>query len=177
MTNCKIFRSTRHRRADVVGNKARITSLSVTVCKPLRLRPKSDPDDILLVLSGGAPLVLRGLYAHENPYFDSGSLAAEYRIRLCWSGRPVPEKAEGGPPSGRPGAVLDESNAERFGQKAAGSSDTLTYDKAGPYVTNMQAADPDNDGKFTKSEFMEACKKGLVQAGQQARRNRRRSNA
>jgi len=41
----------------------------------------------------------------------------------------------------------------------------------------MQAADPDNDGKFTKSEFMEACKKGLVQAGQQARRNRRRSNA
>ena len=49
--------------------------------------------------------------------------------------------------------------------KAAGSSDTLTYDKAGPYVTNMQAADPDNDGKFTKSEFMEACKKGLVQAG------------
>jgi len=93
------------------------------------------------------------------------------------AGAPVPEKSEGGPPSGRPGAVLDESKCGAVWSKGAGSSDTLTYDKAGPYVTNMQAADPDNDGKFTKSEFMEACKKGLVQAGQQARRNRRRSNA
>jgi len=33
----------------------------------------------------------------------------------------VPEKAEGGPPSGRPGAVLDESNAERFGQRRLGA--------------------------------------------------------
>ena len=79
-------------------------------------------------------------------------------------GAPVPEKPEGGPPSGRPGAVLDESNCAAVWSKAAGGSDTLTYDKTGPYVTNMQAADPDNDGKFTKTEFMDACKKGLVQA-------------
>ena len=25
---------------------------------------------------------MRGVYAHENPHFDGGSLAAEYRIRL-----------------------------------------------------------------------------------------------
>jgi len=37
------------------------------------------------------------------------------------AGAPVPEKADGGPPSGRPGAVLDESNAERFGQRRLGA--------------------------------------------------------
>jgi hypothetical protein len=78
------------------------------------------------------------------------------------AGAPAPEKPAGGPPSGRPGAVLDESKCGAV-WSAAGGSDTLTYDKAGPYVTNMQAADPDNDGKFTKTEFMDACKKGLVQ--------------
>jgi hypothetical protein len=131
----------------------------------------------LLVLGGGAPLVLRGVYAHENPYFDSGSLAAEYRIRLCWSGRPGSRESGGWSAFWPTGCSAGREQCGAVWSKAAGSSDTLTYDKAGPYVTNMQAADPDNDGKFTKSEFMEACKKGLVQAGQQARRNRRRSNA
>ena len=37
------------------------------------------------------------------------------------AGAPVPEKSEGGPPSGRPGAVLDESNAERFGPRGLGA--------------------------------------------------------
>jgi len=106
------------------------------------------------------------------------------RQSCCWiPDTPLLERAPGSRESGGWSAFWPtgcSAGREQCGavwSKAAGSSDTLTYDKAGPYVTNMQAADPDNDGKFTKSEFMEACKKGLVQAGQQARRNRRRSNA
>ena len=34
--------------------------------------------------------------------------------------------------------------------------------RATPYVTDLQAADPDNDGYVNKTEFMDACKKGLV---------------
>jgi hypothetical protein len=78
------------------------------------------------------------------------------------AGAPVPPEPEGGPPSGRPGAVLDDTKCQDVWTKAGGS-DSLSYDKAGPYVTNLKLADPDGDGKFTKDEFMAACKIGLVQ--------------
>jgi hypothetical protein len=38
----------------------------------------------------------------------------------------------------------------------------LSYDRARPYITNLKRAAPDNDGKFTKAEFIDACKRGLV---------------
>jgi hypothetical protein len=44
----------------------------------------------------------------------------------------------------------------------AGGSDSLSYDKVGPYITNLKQADPDGDGQVTKAEFMGACKMGLV---------------
>jgi hypothetical protein len=77
-------------------------------------------------------------------------------------GAPVPPDPQPGPPSGRPGAVLDETKCQDVWTKAGGT-DSLSYDKAGPYITNLKLADPDNDGKFTKTEFMAACKMGLVQ--------------
>ena len=40
---------------------------------------------------------------------------------------------------------------------------TIDASQAQGYVTNFKAADPDNDGTLTKTEFQAACAKGLVQ--------------
>ena len=48
--------------------------------------------------------------------------------------------------------------------EAAAGEDRLSYDKATPYVSDLQAADPDNDGHFDETEFVAACQKGLVQS-------------
>jgi hypothetical protein len=65
------------------------------------------------------------------------------------AGAPGPEGAQAAPPSGRPSAVLDNAKCQDVWTKAGGG-DSLSYDKAGPYVTNLKRADPDGDGKFTK---------------------------
>ena len=46
--------------------------------------------------------------------------------------------------------------------KAANGSNSLSYENAIPYILNLKVADPDNDGVVTKSEFIDACNKGLV---------------
>jgi hypothetical protein len=68
----------------------------------------------------------------------------------------------GPPPTSNP-AALDESECRAVWSEAAAGEDRLGYDKAAPYVTDLQAADPDNDGYFDKTEFIDACQKGLVQ--------------
>ncbi len=40
---------------------------------------------------------------------------------------------------------------------------TIDASQAQGYVTNFKAADADNDGTLTKTEFQAACAKGLVQ--------------
>ncbi len=40
---------------------------------------------------------------------------------------------------------------------------TIDASQAQGYVSNFKAADPDNDGTLTKTEFQAACAKGLVQ--------------
>ena len=57
---------------------------------------------------------------------------------------------------------LGESDCQAIWSGAAAGEDKLSYDKATPYVTDLQGADPDNDGYFNKTEFMDACQKGLV---------------
>jgi hypothetical protein len=71
----------------------------------------------------------------------------------------VPEKPEGGPPSGRPGSVLDGSKCKTVWSLTERQGDTLSQDKAAPF----QMVDTNNDGKITGAEFLEGCKKGLVQ--------------
>ena len=58
--------------------------------------------------------------------------------------------------------ALGESDCQAIWSLAVRDDDRLSYDKATPYVTNLQAADPDNDGYVDKTEFMDACQKGLV---------------
>jgi Dolichyl-phosphate-mannose-protein mannosyltransferase len=62
------------------------------------------------------------------------------------------------------GADAEQScmECDRFWIKAANGSNTLSYENAIPYILNLKLADPDNDGVFTKSEFIDACNKGLV---------------
>ena len=61
-------------------------------------------------------------------------------------------------------AALDESDCRAIWSEQAAGEDRLSYDKAAPYVGDLQAADPDNDGHFDETEFVAACQKGLVQS-------------
>jgi 4-amino-4-deoxy-L-arabinose transferase-like glycosyltransferase len=47
--------------------------------------------------------------------------------------------------------------------KAANGTNSLSYEKAISYILDLKVADPDDDGVFTKKEFIDACTQGLVQ--------------
>jgi len=66
------------------------------------------------------------------------------------------------PLSSQSDAALGGSDCQTIWSLAVPDNDRLSYDKAAPYVTDLEAADPDNDGYFNKTEFMDACQKGLV---------------
>lgn len=74
---------------------------------------------------------------------------------LAGGGAPVPEQPEGGPPSGRPTAILDDTKCQEVWGKAQSN--------AAPYVLNFQMADADKDGSISEAEFKAACGKGWVQ--------------
>ena len=67
------------------------------------------------------------------------------------------------PPSGRPGAVLDDAKCTSVWSMTERDGDTLSEGKAAPFIVNFKMVDADNDGKITEAEFKEGCKKGLVQ--------------
>jgi hypothetical protein len=75
-----------------------------------------------------------------------------------------PSDREGKPLSSQSSAAPDESECRAVWSEAAAGEDRLSYDKEAPYVTNLQAAGPDNDGYFNETEFVDACQKGLVQS-------------
>jgi hypothetical protein len=66
-------------------------------------------------------------------------LSASYAF--AGAGAPVPATPEGGPPSGKPGAILDDCKCKEVWSKAAGGQSELSADKAGPYVVNIQKVD------------------------------------
>jgi hypothetical protein len=92
-------------------------------------------------------------------------LAMPQGFSSAFAGGGDPSNAE--PLSNQPDAALDESDCQAIWSGAAAGEDRLSYDKATPYVTDLQAADPDNDGYFNKAEFMGACQKGLVHSASQ----------
>jgi hypothetical protein len=79
------------------------------------------------------------------------------------AGAPVPEKPEGGPPSGRPGAVLDPDKCKAVWSLTEREGDTLSQDKAAPFIVNFTMVDTNKDGKVSQDEFTDGCAKGLVQ--------------
>jgi hypothetical protein len=66
--------------------------------------------------------------------------------------------------SSGPTSVLDDATCQDIWAKVVGGGNSLSYQKAGPYIKNLELADPDNDNEISKTEFLDACKKGLVQS-------------
>ena len=87
-------------------------------------------------------------------------LSAGYALGGPGSGEP---RTPGDPESGRPSQILDESKCEEVWSQTDREGDALSMGKAAPFVVNFALLDTDDDGKLTKAEFKEGCKKGLVQ--------------
>ena len=81
---------------------------------------------------------------------------------IAGGGAPVPERPEGGPPSGRPGAVLDDEKCTAVWEITQREGDTLVKGKAAPYIVNFEMVDADGDGKVTQDEFKKGCSKGWI---------------
>ena len=80
------------------------------------------------------------------------------------AGAPVPEGSQKPEPSGRPSAVLDDAKCNSVWKMASPNGDTISEDKAVPYVVNFQMVDTSKDGKITQDEFKAGCSKGWIQA-------------
>jgi len=79
-------------------------------------------------------------------------------------GAPVPEGSQSGEPSGRPSAVLDDAARQSVWKMASPNGDTLSGDKAVPFIVNFQMVDTDADGKISAAEFKTGCGKGWIQS-------------
>ena len=88
-------------------------------------------------------------------------MSAGYAV--AGAGAPVPEGSQTPPPSGRPSAVLDDAKCESVWKMASPNGDTLSQDKAVPYVVNFELVDSDKDGKISADEFKAGCEKGWIQ--------------
>jgi hypothetical protein len=79
-------------------------------------------------------------------------------------GAPVPEGSQSGEPSGRPSAVLDDAACQSVWKLASADGDTLSSDKALPYILISRWSIADKDGKISAAEFKTRCGKGWVQS-------------
>ena len=82
---------------------------------------------------------------------------------MAGAGAPVPEGSQNPPPSGRPSAPLDDAACQEVWKMASPNGDTLSKDKATPFVVNYQMVDTDKDGKISAAEFKTGCGKGWIQ--------------
>jgi EF hand len=80
------------------------------------------------------------------------------------AGDPIPQGSQADAPSGRPSAVLDDTKCQSVWKMATPNGDTLSGDKAVPYIVNFQMVDTDKDGKISAAEFKTGCGKGWVQS-------------
>jgi hypothetical protein len=76
------------------------------------------------------------------------------------AGAPVPEGSQNPPPSGRPSAPLDDAACQDVWKMAAPAGDTLSKDKATPFVVNYEMVDADKDGAFP-NRIPSRLRKGL----------------
>jgi hypothetical protein len=64
--------------------------------------------------------------------------------------------------SGRPSAALNPEQCEAIWKNAVPSGDLLAKSAAAPFIVNFAQVDKDGSGDISKSEFLDACAKGLV---------------
>ena len=82
---------------------------------------------------------------------------------LAGAGAPVPEGSQTPPPSGRPSATLDDAACQSAWKMASPNGDTLSKDKATPFVVNYDMVDTSKDGAISADEFKTGCSKGWIQ--------------
>jgi hypothetical protein len=78
-------------------------------------------------------------------------------------GAPGPEGSQNAPPSGRPSAILDNATCATVWKMASPNGDTLSKDKATPFVINYEMVDTYKDGKISQAEFQAGCGQGWIQ--------------
>ena len=64
--------------------------------------------------------------------------------------------------SGRPSAVLNDTQCQAVWTMASPNGAAISKDQAVPYIVNFTMVDVDGDGNITADEFKAACGKGLV---------------
>jgi len=79
-------------------------------------------------------------------------------------GAPVPEGSQKDAPSGRPGKILSEAECTKAWETAGPDGDTLSKDKATPFILNFQMVDSSKDAKISADEWKDGCAKGWVSA-------------
>ena len=79
-------------------------------------------------------------------------------------GAAPPEGSQDPEPSGRPGKVLSEAECQKAWEAASPDGDTLSEDKATPFILNFQMVDSSKDAKISAEEWKDACAKGWVSA-------------
>ncbi|MEZ5828732.1 MAG: hypothetical protein R3D30_05870 [Hyphomicrobiales bacterium] len=79
-------------------------------------------------------------------------------------GAPVPEGSQADDPSGRPGKILTEAECTKAWETAGPDGDTLSQDKATPFILNFQMVDTSKDAKISAEEWKEGCAKGWISA-------------
>src|SRR5262245_65781241 len=66
--------------------------------------------------------------------------------------------------SGRPSAALNPEQCVAIWKNAVPSGDLLAQSAAAPFIVNFTQVDKDGSGDISKSEFEDACAKGLVRS-------------
>ena len=59
---------------------------------------------------------------------------------------------------------MSEAECTKAWETASPDGDTLSQDKATPYIVNFEMVDSDKDGKISAEEWKEGCAKGWVSA-------------
>lgn len=67
-------------------------------------------------------------------------------------------------PSGRPGKVLDDAACQKAWQTASPDGDTLSENKARPFILNYEMVDTSKDGAISQEEWQKGCNQGWVSA-------------
>ena len=73
------------------------------------------------------------------------------------AGAPVPEGSQSGEPSGRPSAVLDDAACQNVWKMASPNGDTMSGDKAAPFIVNFQWSTRTRTARFPRQSLRRAA--------------------
>lgn len=96
--------------------------------------------------------------------FSAAAILLSSSLALAGPGAPPPEGSQNDPPSGRPGKVLSEAECTKAWETAGPDGDTLSKEKALPFILNFQMVDTSNDATISQEEWKAGCEKGWVSA-------------